>query len=129
MGGLGKLSDFGGKSSTTVAVPEPVTPAEEPINTPELKEEAPPTPKKTKRASQKKPERLVTVNIKILESQQEWLADTAKQVRQNNDSPVPANERVYPQHLIQVAVDLLKSSDVDWENVRNVEELRNSLKL
>lgn len=69
------------------------------------------------------------MNIKILESQQEWLADTAKQVRQNNDTPVPANDRVYPQHLIQTAIDLLQSAEVDWQQVKNVEELKKVLNL
>jgi hypothetical protein len=71
----------------------------------------------------------VTVNIKILESQQEWLADTAKQVRQNNDAPVPASDRVYPQHLIQTAVELLKATDVNWDEIRSIQDLRKALNL
>lgn len=73
--------------------------------------------------------RLVTVNIKITEQQQEWLADTAKQVRQNNDTPTPAGDRVYPQHLIQVAIELLKSADVEWDEIHNVEDLKQQLNL
>ena len=53
-------------------------------------------------------EKLVTVNIKITKSQKDWLAQTATQVRDNNTEPVPPAERVYPQHLIGVAIDLLK---------------------
>lgn len=74
-------------------------------------------------------QKLVTVNIKILKTQHEWLNDVARQVRDNNDEPVAASDRVYPQHLIQVAIELLKSSNVDWENVKNVAELRHTLNL
>lgn len=74
-------------------------------------------------------EKLVTVNIKIARSQQEWLADTARLVRDNNDEPVPPNERTYPQHLIQLAIELLKSTDLDWQQVRNVDEIKAYLNL
>ena len=83
---------------------------------------------KKNRAKQKK-EQLVTVNIKIRKDQKQWLTDTASTVRENNTEPVPPAERVYPQHLIGVAIDLLEAADVDWEEVRNVEELREKLKL
>jgi hypothetical protein len=76
-----------------------------------------------------KEEKLVTVNIKITKSQKDWLADTASQVRENNMEPVPPAERVYPQHLIGVAIDLLRSADVDWNLVQNIEELREQLNL
>ena len=69
------------------------------------------------------------MNIKITRSQQEWLADTARLVRDNNDEPVPAADRCYPQHLIQVAIELLKARDIDWGTIRNVEELKNQLSL
>jgi len=123
MGGMGKLSDFGGQEPS-VELPEI---AIAPTSALDEKPEQP--VKATKRRPPKKEERLVTVNIKILESQQEWLTDTAKQVRQNNDAPVPASDRVYPQHLIQMAIDLLKSADVDWLEVQNVEQLRKALSL
>ena len=58
-------------------------------------------------------ERLATINIKIPQSQRDWLADTAKQIRQNNTKPVPAAERVYPQHLIGIAIQLLRESQID----------------
>ena len=74
-------------------------------------------------------EQLVTVNIKIKKNQKEWLADTASTVRDNNTEPVPPAERVYPQHLIGVAIDLLQNVDVDWAEVKNVEELREHLNL
>jgi hypothetical protein len=83
--------------------------------------------KKTK-IKQKK-EQLVTVNIKIRKDQKEWLTDTASTVRDNNTDPVPPSERVYPQHLIGVAIDFLEAAGVDWGEVRNVEELREQLKI
>jgi hypothetical protein len=83
--------------------------------------------KKTK-LKQKK-EQLVTVNIKIRKDQKEWLTDTASTVRDNNTDPVAPSERVYPQHLVGVAIDFLEAAGVDWGEVRNVEELREQLKL
>ncbi|PSF33901.1 hypothetical protein C7H19_19450 [Aphanothece hegewaldii CCALA 016] len=50
-------------------------------------------------------------------------------VRDNNTEFVPPAERVYPQHLIGVAIDLLKAADVDWNQVRNIEELQKTLNL
>ncbi len=83
--------------------------------------------KKTK--SKQKKEQLVTVNIKIRKDQKTWLTDTASTVRDNNTEPVPPSERVYPQHLIGVAIDFLEAAGVDWDEVRNVEELREQLNL
>lgn len=82
-----------------------------------------------KNQSKQKKEQLVTVNIKIKKNQKEWLADTASTVRDNNTEPVPPSERVYPQHLIGVAIDLLQNMDVDWDGVKNVEELRELLNI
>ena len=82
--------------------------------------------KTTKKQKQDKP---VTVNIKIRKDQKDWLADTASQVRENNLEPVPPAERVYPQHLIGVALDLLEAAGVDWGEVKNVEQLREYLNL
>jgi hypothetical protein len=48
------------------------------------------------------------------------LAATAKMVRRNNSLPVPAKKRVYPQHLISLAVELLQSANVDWEEVKTI---------
>ena len=79
--------------------------------------------------TKQKKEQVVTVNIKIKKSQKEWLADTASMVRENNTEPVPPAERVYPQHLIGVAIDLLQYMDVDWNEVKNVEQLRKLLKI
>jgi hypothetical protein len=74
-------------------------------------------------------EQLVTVNIKIRKDQKEWLTDTASTVRDNNTDPVAPSERVYPQHLIGVAIDFLEATGVDWGEVKNIEELREQLKL
>lgn len=122
-----KLSDFGGHSASVQPEPVPENVEPSPAETSAIESKEP--TKAPKRRTAKKEEPFVTVNIKIRKSQQDWLADTAFQVRQNNETPVPASERVYPQHLIQTAIDLLKASDVDWEQVKNVEDLRQLLKL
>ena len=72
---------------------------------------------------------LVTVNIKIRKDQKTWLTDTASNIRNNNSEPVPPSERVYPQHLIGIAIDFLEAAEVNWDEVRNVEELREQLNL
>ena len=113
MDGMGKLSDFG--RTAPAEIPEPVP------STPPIEQ------KKRVKKSAPKQERLVTVNIKVNESQQEWLADTAKQVRRNNNEPVAAIDRVYPQHLIGIAIDLLKESDIDWGKVQNIQDLKKVL--
>lgn len=130
MGGM-RLSDFGGQAASVQTEPEQslepeIAPAS--VSTTEEKPEQAAT-QVSKRKTPKKEERLVTVNIKIKESQQDWLADTAKLVRQNNEAPVPASDRVYPQHLIQMAIDFLQSAEVDWQQVKSIEELRHTLDL
>lgn len=82
------------------------------------------TPKRTKKT---KAEELVTINIKIPKSSKQWLADKAQQVRDNNSTPVPPKERVYPQHLINAAIEMLKNADVDWSQVQTIEELQEQL--
>jgi hypothetical protein len=72
-------------------------------------------------------EKPVTVNIKISRTQHEWLTDTARTVRDNNTEPVPPGDRVYPQHLIGVAIELLQAGDIDWSQVKNVEDLKRFL--
>lgn len=118
MGGLGKLSDFG-QPTAKIQQQEPRQEEVQPK----------PAPKPDKRLQKPQEEKLVTVNIKIPRTHQDWLADTARLVRDNNDEPVPPADRVYPQHLIQVAIELLKTSDIDWDQVRNVEELKQQLNL
>lgn len=118
MGGLGKLSDFGRSAS--------VPPAKE-SEPPQVKSETVSAPSKVKEP--KKLEKPVTINIKIGRDQQEWLAETARQVRDNNTEPVPAADRCYPQHLIQIAIYLLASSSVNWSEIRTPEDLRKQLNL
>ncbi len=118
MGSLGKLSDFG---KTTKPQPEKEsepTESTQPVTEPELLA--------TPADGQQPPDRekLVTINIKITRTQQSWLTETARTVRDNNDTPVAPPERVFPQHLIGVAIDLLHHSDIDWSSVRNLEDLR-----
>ena len=128
MGKMGKLSDFGQSPSA------PAPPAEETILTPVAVTEAVPTqiavelPTDTQSGTIQPTEIMVNVNIKMSQTQQEWLAATAKTVRRNNSLPVPAKERVYPQHLISLAVELLQSANVDWEEVKTIEDLRERLK-
>ena len=115
-----KLGDFS-KS------PDPKALIETEPSLPEAKvQPTPPLAKKTVNAGQ---EKLITVNIKIKASQHEWLNETARLIRDNNTEPVPAGDRVYPQHLIGVAIELLRSSDVNLSQVRNIEDLKEQLNL
>lgn len=117
MGGLGKLSQFSGikqKEETVAAT---------------ALAESPPAAKPQAKTNESAGEKLATVNIKVTKSQRDWLAETASQVRDNNSEPVPSKERVYPQHLIGVAIDLLRSQDLDWTQVKNVGDLREKLNL
>ena len=124
MGSLGKLSQFSG-----------IRPKKEPIETSvvvvpeEAPSQSPPKTQVTVKDRERSDEKLVTVNIKVLKTQRDWLADKASQVRDNNIQPVPSKERVYPQHLIGVAIALLQSADVDWEQVQDIEDLREQLEL
>ena len=121
MGGLGKLSDFG---KTSKPKPEPeATSSPEKVSNSEL--EALPSV----RQKQPEPEKLVNINVKITRTSQTWLSQTARTVRDNNDTPVAPSERVFPQHLIGIAIDLLHSTDIDWKTIRNIEDLRQQLKL
>jgi len=124
MGGLGNLRDFGKtnqpQSQIEAKKPEVSTEPQAPI-------EAAPHPQQITDKPQQSEEKLVTVNIKITRSQQEWLSNTARDIRGNNSDPVPPNERVFPQHLIGVAIDLLESSGIDWNQIKNAEDLRKAL--
>jgi hypothetical protein len=129
-----KLGNFSGIKKPPIEPTKPSEPALEAQTEPEVK----PTetkPVKTTKSEAKvvnktqAKEQLVTVNIKIRKDQKEWLTDTASTVRDNNTDPVAPSERVYPQHLIGVAIDFLEAAGVDWGEVRNVEELREQLKL
>ncbi|VEP13118.1 conserved hypothetical protein [Hyella patelloides LEGE 07179] len=127
MGNMTSLSKLSGIKPKPTDKPETVTPEPE-VKKSEVKADKP-KETKAKVKKQKKQSELVTVNIKIREDQKTWLANTASQVRNNNSSPVPPAERVYPQHLIGVAIDLLNNADVNWAEVKNVEELREQLNL
>ncbi len=83
--------------------------------------------KKTIKSNSKN--KLVNINIKVNKSQKDWLTDKAFEVRENNDDPVPPKERVYPQHLIGVAIALLQSQDIDWSEIKNEQQLRELLNL
>ena len=123
MGGLGKLSDFGKTTSPHQEPSSEPTESTQPVTEPELLAKP--------NDGQQPPDRekLVTINIKITRTQQSWLTETARRVRDNNDTPVAPPERVFPQHLIGVAIDLLHHSDIDWSSVRNLEDLRQQLML
>jgi len=130
MGGLGKLSDFGRTPQPeqtiqpeTLLETKPITPTDpQPIKSKPIR----PLDSQSINSTQ---DRLVSINIKISRSQQDWLANTARNIRDNNTSPVPAIDRVYPQHLIQVAIDLLENTDLDWSQIRDVESLKKALNL
>ena len=68
-------------------------------------------------------EKVVTMNIKIPADLHEWLTETARTIRDNNTEAVPAGDRVFPQHLIVAAVRLLQGADVDWSQVKTVQDL------
>lgn len=111
--GLGKLSDFS-QTEKNIGKPVPVE------GTKQVQSVKPIRPLDNKAAS---------INIKIGSEQRDWLDSTARQIRGNNNSPVKAGDRVYPQHLIRTAIELLQNSDVDWSTVRNIHDLKNSLSL
>lgn len=132
-----KLSQFSGiKSqsepeitSQTTEV-EPTTPVVEkmPVTSP-TQQPALSTPTASPISEAVVKERPVTINIKITRTQHHWLTDTARTVRDNNTEAVPPGERVYPQHLIGVAIELLLSCEVDWSQVKNAEDLKRLLNL
>jgi len=115
MGGIEKLSQFSEIKQSPVDMEADRIPAQDP-------------PVEAVSLANSK-EKLVTVNFKITRTQQEWLADTARLVRDNNAQAVPPAERVYPQHLMGVAISLLQQADVDWSKIKNVEQLRKQLNL
>jgi hypothetical protein len=87
---------------------------------------SPPSLEKLRTSDKKK---LAPVNIKLEDRQRVLLDEKARLIRSNNLEAVPAKDRVYPQHLIAVAIDLLLKSDIDWSEVKNIEQLRESLNL
>lgn len=123
MGGLGKLSDFGSTKPAQASVQE-VPVKVDVVPSPPKKH-----PAKAKKRKSKPSETLTTVNIKIKRDQHQWLSDTARQVRDNNVEPVPPSDRVYPQHLIGIAIEILKSKDLEWSEIKTIEELKEQLNL
>lgn len=140
MTSLSKLSGIKKQPEETTVTPE--SPPEPLVEEVEVKEPETPETKvkevqvkgtkakvEKQNLTKEKQEKPIKVNINIRKDQKDWLTDTASQVRENNILPVPPAERVYPQHLIGVAIDLLQAKGVDWSEVRNVEELREQLNL
>jgi hypothetical protein len=125
-----KLSNFSGiktqEENLGVSSSEPILEPEKSLSIPEPLAREKPVTSIQEPATKEKP---VTVNIKITRTQHEWLTDTARTVRDNNDTPVPPGDRVYPQHLIGVAIELLQASDINWNEVRNVEDLKQQLNI
>ena len=111
-------------TSTPEAKPEPPLEKESAVEPAKASEKTRP-----KRKTKKKAEKLATLNIQVTRSQQRWLQDMAQDIRDNNETPVPGPERVYPVHLIQVAIDLLKMQSVEWGKVTDIEGLRDQLNL
>ncbi len=116
LGGLGKLSQFSG-----------IKPQIEEVKSQKSNVKIDNSELKTPNSELKK--KLVTVNVKITKAQKDWLAETASQVRDNNLEPVPPALRVYPQHLIGVAIDLLQAAEVDWDKVKSIGDLLEHLNL
>ncbi|MDV3002980.1 MAG: hypothetical protein N5P05_004635 (plasmid) [Chroococcopsis gigantea SAG 12.99] len=118
MGSMGKLSEFSGIKRSSEPVTESHRKADlfEIVSQPEVN-------------SEEIKEKLVPINIKITKSQKTWLTEIAQQVRDNNSEPVAPSDRVYPQHLIGIAIDLLKDTDIDWSGIKSVEDLRGFLNL
>lgn len=136
LGGLGKLSQFSGIKTTepattveTESKEETVSEAESTAIAQEFTSQRVDEISITHVAVSSSIEKLVSINIKITKAQKDWLGLVASQVRDNNTEPVPPSERVFPQHLIGVAINLLQAADVDWSQVRNVEELQEQLNL
>ncbi|MEO0708301.1 MAG: hypothetical protein AAF050_21915 [Cyanobacteria bacterium J06649_5] len=94
----------------------------EPVNN------APVKKAKAKKKSQAK-SKTATLNIQVTRAQQRWLQNTAQDIRDNNDAPVPGPQRVYPVHLIQAAIDLLRTQDIEWDTIADVEGLKDALNL
>ena len=67
-----------------------------------------------------KTKQLTNINVKIPSSQRQWLANTARQVRRNNTKPVAPSDRVYPQHLVSIAIALLQKSNIDIEAAHSI---------
>lgn len=68
------------------------------------------------------------INIDIGEIRHNRLNELAAQIRANNTDPVAPSERMYPIHLIQIAIDfLLDGLEIDWDEIQKPEDLRKVL--
>jgi hypothetical protein len=121
--GTMSLSSFGKTSSA--GKEETATPPIEPTQKTELVQKAKPG----KKATAKPPGKTATLNIQVTRAQQRWLQNTAQAIRDRNDGPVPGPQRVYPVHLIQAAIDLLRTQDIEWDKIKDVEELKDVLNI
>jgi hypothetical protein len=70
-----------------------------------------------------------TIQTELPQEQLQWLSETAAMVRTNSTTPVQPRDRCYPQHLIAVAIDLLRASPLEWSKVQSIEGLRDRLNL
>jgi len=84
---------------------------------------------RSSRAKEKaKTDRPKKVNIDIGESRHNRLNEIAAQIRASNTDPVAPSERMYPIHLIQIAIDfLLDGLEIDWDEIKKPEDLREVL--
>lgn len=117
--GAMSLSSFGRSTSSTQSSAPKATPVEV----------AKKTKAKARRSTTSKDKKTATLNIQVTRAQHRWLQNMAQDIRDNNDEPVAGPQRVYPVHLIQAAIDLLRSQNVEWDEVRDVEGLRKHLNL
>lgn len=84
---------------------------------------------RSSRAKEKaKTDRPKKVNIDIGESRHNRLNGIAAQIRASNTDPVAPSDRMYPIHLIQIAIDfLLDGLEIDWNEIKKPEDLRKVL--
>lgn len=115
--GAMSLSSFGKTSSA----------GKEETSTPPVESTQKPEPAQKAKAGKKSTAKTATLNIQVTRAQQRWLQNTAQDIRDNNDSPVPGPQRVYPVHLIQAAIDLLRTQDIEWDEIKDVEGLKDAL--
>jgi hypothetical protein len=122
MGKLGRLSQFSGLQTQPEPEMSAAASSERPPQVPNVQDSLSDSPPVDR-------QQLVPINIKITRKQQEWLAATARTIRQNNLAPVVAGERVFPQQLVGIAIELLQSRSIDWSNIQTLDDLRELLDL
>lgn len=68
------------------------------------------------------------INIDIGERRHNRLNEIAAEIRASNTEPVAPSERMYPIHLIQIAIDcLVDDLAVDWSEIHKPQDLRDYL--